>query len=160
MPLRPLRNPLSTLNPTHPVAERFDIKGLCGTKFFSLFSQHKLIKVLLWQVVLNEKMTLSTFFQQVHIQICIYVFKNHEGVHKPPLSTLRLQVIHHVRLHMWKDLQNCKRLDTTLHMLCCALGSRRSQPSDLPPALLLTEPHMAEITWFWQQSLGVDSPCL
>lgn len=28
---------------------------------------------------------------------------------------------------------------------------------DLSPALLPTNAHMAEITWFWQQSLGVDA---
>lgn len=31
---------------------------------------------------------------------------------------------------------------------------------DLYPASLLTKTHMAEITWFWQQILGVDALCL
>lgn len=31
---------------------------------------------------------------------------------------------------------------------------------DLYPASLLTKTHIAEITWYWQQLLGVDALCL
>lgn len=48
-------------------------------------------------------MTLLKFCLQTLSYHCdILVFRNQEGVNKPPLSTLLLLVIHHVRLHMWK----------------------------------------------------------
>lgn len=125
------------LNPTHTLSLSILTSKACVGPRSSLCSHNpKTSQTLLVASFLNEKTILS--------------------IHKPPLSTLQLRVIHHVRLGVWRDLQNCRRLSTTLHMLCSMRrGSLRSRPSDPPP-----EPHMAEITWFCQWSLGVDTPCL
>lgn len=107
--------PPRALNPTHTLSLSILTSKACVGPRSSLCSHNpKTSQTLLLASFLNEKTTLS--------------------IHKPPLSTLQLRVIHHVRLSVWRDLQNCRRLSTTLHMLCSMRwGSLRSRPSDPPP---------------------------
>lgn len=137
MPLWPLRNPPSTLNPTHPVAKHFDIQGWCGTKFFCVFSQHKPIKLFSWQIVLNEKMTLSMFFPTSFITaIYGYMF----------LKTKKASTDLHCQLCSFKSFIMCGSMcgrtsrtanDSTQPSICCVqcIGEPVTSAEGPPPCI-------------------------
>lgn len=137
----------------------------CGRIGFLLCEMTFCLHSFTWKMYPMEKFErLSIFVHMMKLKTAIFWSIKPRRWCKPPLSALLLLAIHHALLHMLRGppkLQSHKH-NPSYDVVSASPGHRACDlgRGDFYPALLLTKTHMAQITWVWQQILGVDSPCL